>query len=293
MLLELKENRTHGTKHYPYEQYYMRNITHAFQVPVHWHEEIEIIYIEEGMLHVKIAEEEFEGQKDDIFFVNSRELHLMGSLDGKVRYYTALFPIEFVSFQTTDDLELDLFAPLRGNRLYFPHRLEDGEMKKKVLPILKHMIAQNQFDSKELKENADFTLLHMETAINLLKMMQLLYEGNLFKKTETIDSSNMQKDILTYIENHYTKKLTLAMLANQFHLSEKYMSHYFVEHFRLPFSNYVVHLRLVHAKQLLETTEEPVTEIALQSGFANLSYFIRTFKLSYGMPPLQYRKSLQ
>ena len=66
-----------------------------------------------------------------------------------------------------------------------------------------------------------------------------------------------------------------------------------MEHFYLPFSNYVVHLRLTHAKQLLETTEESVTEIALQSGFSNVSYFIRAFKNAYDKPPLKYRKEIR
>ena len=45
MIPELKEDVTHGTKQYPYDQYYLRDIPHAFQIPVHWHEEMEIIYI--------------------------------------------------------------------------------------------------------------------------------------------------------------------------------------------------------------------------------------------------------
>ena len=34
MYPELKENRPHGTDNYPYTQYHMHNIFHAFQIPV-------------------------------------------------------------------------------------------------------------------------------------------------------------------------------------------------------------------------------------------------------------------
>lgn len=50
------------------------------------------------------------------------------------------------------------------------------------------------------------------------------------------------------------------------------------------------HLRLEHAKQLLQDTDTPVTEIAMQSGYQNVSYFIRSFKKTYGVSPLKYRK---
>ena len=55
-------------------------------------------------------------------------------------------------------------------------------------------------------------------------------------------------------------------------------------------SDYITHLRLEHAKQLLQDTDIPVTEIAMQSGYQNVSYFIRSFKKTYGVSPLKYRK---
>ncbi|HEX6226097.1 MAG TPA: AraC family transcriptional regulator [Chryseolinea sp.] len=48
--------------------------------------------------------------------------------------------------------------------------------------------------------------------------------------------------------------------------------------------------RLEHARVLIETTEEPVSEIAAKAGFKNTSHFVRIFKDSYGKPPLQYRQ---
>ena len=293
MIPQLKENRNHGTKSYPYEQYYMRNIHHAFQFPVHWHEEIEIIYVEEGKLHVKIGEQDMDGEAGDLFFVNPRELHLMSSPDGKVKYYTLLFPIEFISFQSLDELEANLLAPIRSNQLMLPEQLTDEALKKKVREIVVKMIADNReihhLDIKEIGLSSH----HLQTRIYLLQILQMLYEAGALTKAETAGNSNMQKELLGYIQNHYTEKITLSMLAEEFHLSEKYVSRYFVEHFYLPFSNYVVHLRLTHAKQLLETTDESITEIALQSGFSNVSYFIRAFKNAYDKSPLKYRKEIR
>ena len=71
MSLQLKENRTHGSREFPYDQYYMRNIRQAFQIPVHWHDELEVIYVEEGVLQVKIGDREYEGHQYRYFPSNA------------------------------------------------------------------------------------------------------------------------------------------------------------------------------------------------------------------------------
>ncbi len=105
MMIELKENIPHGTKEYPYDQYFIHNVRHPFQFPVHWHDELEIIYIRQGTLHVSIEGQDYLGHSGSIFMVNPRELHFMGSDDLSAAYYTLLFPLEFISFQTMDGLE--------------------------------------------------------------------------------------------------------------------------------------------------------------------------------------------
>ena len=289
MIRELKENVVHGTKEYPYEQYNIRNRNRTFQVPVHWHDEMEIIAIERGQLEIKIGEDNFIGRAGDIFFVNPRELHLMGPSEIDGLYYTLLFPIEFISFQTQDALETELLSPIRSIKLLFPHQLQGG-IKEMVYPFLQEIISSNMqkhaLGAKEIR----LTRHHLRTRILLLEMLECLYENGALLKSETNGDTNMQKEMLAYIDAHCMEKITLSMLAEEFHLSEKYVSRYFVEHFKISFSNYVIHHRLTYARALLETTDEQVTEIAMQSGFSNVSYFIRAFKKMYGISPLKYRK---
>ncbi len=87
------------------------------------------------------------------------------------------------------------------------------------------------------------------------------------------------------------EKISLKRIWRAVSSFGKYISRYFKEHFILPFRKYITHLRLEHAKQLLQDTDTPVTEIAMQSGYQNVSYFIRSFKKTYGVSPLKYRKN--
>ena len=281
MYLELKENRQHGTKAYPYDQSYIHKIRRTFQFPVHWHNEFEIIYIEQGNLDISISEQLYHGKAGEIYFVNSKELHFMGSADFRVAYYTLLFPLEFISLQTDDALETEVMRPLRNGILQFPHQLPDSTNKQKLSAILNEVISLNP--CLDLPSQ-------IRTRSLLLDFIAQLLDNKDFLKESYGVPNTFQRELLAFIHGHFTEALSLATLAGRFHLSEKYLSRYFKEHFHISFIQYLNHLRLTHAKKLLETTELPITEIALCSGFSSDSYFIRNFKKACGISPLKYRR---
>lgn len=283
MILELKENIPHGTREYPYDQYFIHNIRRQFQFPAHWHDELEIIYIKHGNLQIFIEDREYSGKAGSVFLVNPRELHFMGSADLSVAYYTLLFPLEFISFQSDDELEKTLLQPLRNGQLLLANQLIDDELLYSLGSLFDELIALNEQQAPQYQ---------LKTHIILLTFLSSMIGHDLVMRPRSrAGRIGRQKELLLYIREHYTEQITLQTLAGQFHLSEKYISRYFKEHFYLTFSEYLNHLRLSCAKRLLETTELSVTETALRSGFLNVSYFIRTFKTAYGTSPLKYRKS--
>lgn len=281
MYVELREDCVHGTKEYAYTQYAIHDVQRAFQVPVHWHREVEIIYIEQGALQISIGGQQYEGHAGDIFFVHPGELHLMGSEDLNVKYCTILFPLRFISFQTEDALEEQLFGPLRRDMLLFPQKIKEKEVEQNIAKILVDLIKLNQ------REDA---FVQIQTRIYLLQMVEILYKNQLFIKEKKEKKDLLQREMLIFIQNHYQEKLTLKMLSKQFHLSEKYISRYFKQHFFLTFKQYIQHLRLTKAKDLLESSEMSVLEVALEAGFPTVNYFIHTFKEMYEITPFQYKK---
>lgn len=281
MYRELKENKPHGTKEYSYTQYFMHNPKRAFHIPVHWHDEVEIIYIKKGRINIYIGEEKFEATAGDLFFVNSGELHFMESDDMGVEYYTLLFPLTFLSFQIEDALEQEVFLPLRQKKLQFPLLIEETQMQSQVLQKVKDVIVVN--DEKEIG-------YQLKTRILLLEIMEHFMKNDVFEQVDFGKATDMQRDLITYIQKHYTEKITLNMMAQKFHLSEKYISWYFKEHFSISFTQYVAHLRMSRAKDLLTITEQSITEVALSCGYPSVNLFIRNFKEFHGVTPLQYRK---
>lgn len=280
MYAELKENHPHGTREYPFCEYHMRYWPHAFQIPVHWHDEVEIIYVRKGPLMVEIDGQKFIGDDGAVYIVSPGVLHMMAAPETPVDYFTFLFPMEFISFQTKDELEDEIFFPLRNHTREFRPEVTNRNLLEKLIPIL---------DELSEKNGKFGTHRQIQVRIRLLQVVDLLVEYDQLEAKTGRASGGLEKEILIYIQDNYHEHISLAELSEHFHLSEKYMSRFFSERFHMTLTQYVNYVRLKYARQLLESTDLSVTEIAMKSGYPNVSYFIRKFSAAVGEPPLRYR----
>ncbi|MBI4979189.1 MAG: helix-turn-helix domain-containing protein [Spirochaetes bacterium] len=92
-----------------------------------------------------------------------------------------------------------------------------------------------------------------------------------------------------FIGEHFTEDLSLSSLAVRFRFSVPYLSTAFKKTFGISFKDYITGKRIEHAKFLLQSTSQPVTDIAFASGFVNLTTFERVFKKAAGKSPSDYR----
>ena len=127
---------------------------------------------------------------------------------------------------------------------------------------------------------------------DVLNELDYLVKENCFRASDYVKDSNLQRDMIAFVQKNYGEKVSLSMLAEEFHLSEKYVSWYFKEHFSISFTQYITHLRMTRAKDILLTTEQSITEVALSCGYQSVNLFIRNFKEMYGVTPLKYRKQM-
>lgn len=283
MYFELKENKPHGTKDDPFSTYHIENAGRSFQIPVHWHDEFEIIYVRNGFLTVSISGESYIGKTGEAFVVSPGNLHLMGSQSGTVDYYTFLFPLKYISFRTDDMLDEKLLEPLNSGHLMICPRVKDTakELCEQLIEI---------YEAKNDESESKITT-QVRTKIILLQFILEMWKKGFVIENDTSGRNTVEKEMVSYIQQNFTGKISLREFGEQFHLSEKYISRYFKEHFHITLSQYVTYLRLEHAKQLLQDTDIPVTDVAMQSGYQNVSYFIRSFQKAYAVSPLKYRKN--
>ncbi|RYE58822.1 MAG: AraC family transcriptional regulator [Sphingobacteriales bacterium] len=103
------------------------------------------------------------------------------------------------------------------------------------------------------------------------------------------DEKTMIKDIIQYLQNNLSEKLTVEDMAIKSSLSTSHFSNLFKKSTGMSPLDYFIHLKLQKACVLLYTTEVKVKEIALQLGYDDPFHFSRLFKKNMRSSPNQYR----
>ncbi|MFD2176699.1 helix-turn-helix domain-containing protein [Veronia pacifica] len=93
-----------------------------------------------------------------------------------------------------------------------------------------------------------------------------------------------------YIEQHYQQPIYVADLCRHLHMSESSVYRLFERHFLESLSEHIKNYRVGKACELLIQTKKPISWIAQQAGFANLSNFNRHFKEIKGVTPSHFRR---
>jgi transcriptional regulator GlxA family with amidase domain len=95
---------------------------------------------------------------------------------------------------------------------------------------------------------------------------------------------------LTYIFDNLTGDVRMSTAARLAHMSDATFSKYFTRAAGMTFSDMVTRLRIAHARRLLDTTDMSIAQVAVTSGYRNLSNFNRRFLAEVAMTPSAYRR---
>lgn len=107
-----------------------------------------------------------------------------------------------------------------------------------------------------------------------------------FSNKKLIDS------IRHYLDQHYTSEISLTTLSTLFHINSAHLSETFKHHVGQNFSDYLVNLRMNHAKQLLKDKQLKIIDVSNLVGFSNSGYFSTVFKKHFGQTPVEFRNSI-
>ena len=99
------------------------------------------------------------------------------------------------------------------------------------------------------------------------------------------------RQIQQYIEIHFREEIKISHLADQYFLNHCYLTHKFKEQVGYSPKQYILLNRLSYAKELLETTDEQISQIAFQCGFGDVNNFSRAFRQWFSTTPREYRES--
>ena len=286
---EFKENTKLVDKLFPFNLFHFENRTQNI-LYLHWHDNIEIIYMLGGHSIFNIGTQEIEASPGDVLFVNSGYLHSGYSVDNaEVEFYAIVLNKGLLSNQIPDPSYMKYIAPFLTDELLFPCKISTTEQcNGQIKGILDSIICE-------------FNLKQSGYEIAVKSYLYLLFLAVFRNYSNTTESDVKQarytrdverfKELFIYIEKNYTEKITVDEAASIINLSPHHFCKTFKKITGRTFIEFLNLYRVNVAEELLRKTSLPITEISEKVGFCNINYFDKTFKQYRRYSPSMCRKT--
>ncbi|MGL4629620.1 MAG: AraC family transcriptional regulator [Leadbetterella sp.] len=259
-----------------------------FPTPWHYHPEIEIVLILEGTGKKFVGSSITEFKPNDLCMIGSFLPHYYKSDEN---YYAN------DSKKRSKSIVLHFNYDFLGEQLW---NLPEGHAIKQLLEKSKRGIQFPLEASKLIQEKLQilFDKKGMERLLLFIEVLDTLanFQGIEFLSTNAIQIRNELdsyriKKVLEYISTNFMNPIRLEDVAQLANMSESAFCRYFKKRTRKTFSNFLTDIRLDYACQLLQNDKLSIAQIALDSGFYNISNFNRHFKEIKKITPMAYRNN--
>lgn len=278
-----EELAVHGNYEFPCAIYfsYVSKYT-AGEIAWHWHKEIEVITVYQGVLYVEIENKKFTLSKGESLFINSEEMHFM-KMDAKEECIIISFVFDKVLIcgEKGSNIDQKYMIPLIKCKELSALELTKEDSQKLIAAYFSY--SDNSLGYEIIVRN---TL--SEILLNIIKENHELLEKT--NRGNNIDRERM-KYMLTFIHKNYSDDISLGDIAKKAFIGEREVLRCFARTIGTPPIEYLQKYRIYTAAEMLRKSELPVTEICLQTGFNSPSYFSKVFCKMLGMTPREYRKN--
>ena len=258
--------------------------TEAF--PMHWHDEIELIFVRNGELRIFINGEPFDISAGNAAIINSGDCHYTVPSDAEC--ITIIFSLSILS-GTSDSERIisELKTRLgRNSKTTLEWKEEDREALHALLEELEG-IDRSSFAYELLVRSAIFRISALIGDENHNPLSDAGARSECSKARERL------ANVFKYIEQHYMEPISLPSAAEASGYVPTYFSRVFKTCTGMTFYDYLTVYRIRKAEIQLVNTNDSVSSIASASGFSSVKTFDRVFKEQIGTSPLKFRKQHQ
>lgn len=261
-----------------------------YNLYLHWHNELEIIYIEKGSLIFTVDTTPINISDGQCIIINSGQLHSAHCIDNMTAHLHALlFHPNFLSSMTSDFCQNTFIEPLINGHYRLPVVIDEKSAWGSAV-INEIREATRIYDKKEFG-------FELGIKASLFKIIFLIARENKLSIGETIASSvnykiNTIKKTLDYIERNYTKKIYIEDLAKEVSMNPQYFCRFFKTNVGKTPVDFINQYRIEQATNLIKLKDKKISDICFEVGFENFSYFIKKFKLYKNCTPSKYKQIL-
>ena len=279
------EEKTHGELEFPYNTYICSIPLDFPTVPLHWHEELELIYIKKGEGVVTVDFKSHHVTGPTIVLILPGQLHSIDQYeDSKMEYENIIFNVNMLLSRKKDSASLDYIEPLLNGKITVPTVFTP------VYPYYEDIASPIDACDEICKTKPQGYQLYIKSMLFMFFYVLNNRCRNLTNPPKNKMALDKMKIVLKYVENNYADKITIPKIAEIAGFSESHFMRYFKETMGTSFIEYLKDYRLTMAARLLQSSDDSVLVIAEEVGFDNLSYFNRSFKAKYQVTPSKYRK---
>ena len=261
----------------------------SYAVAWHWHEEFEYILAVQGPLNVNVGKTRLTLQTGQGVLINSGVLHAVEQAGTSgAMLHSGVFHPRLVGGMDTIFWQKLIRPLLQPGAPAFFWLEEEEPRQRQVLAHLRNAwnaVAEEPFDYENQVR------YHLSAALRLLSI-QCADEKRKVSRQEQIAAERM-KQMLRFVEEHYVEELTVERIAADAALSESACLRSFRQVLGITPIQYVKQFRVEKAAELLRSTQLKTGEIGAECGFADGSYFIKTFREIKHCTPKEYRKRFE
>ena len=252
---------------------------------MHWHEDIQFIYVLDGEIEVVTLETRTVLHKGDGIFINKNVVHLVDKIDA-CHYNSFIFPDYFLRFYAGSPAE-QIVSQMIGREDFPIYPIVNT---KENLPLLSTLQKLSSLEQNK-------TSLYPYEVLSTLSILWLEFyrtvhisEKDTHQKNSQI--SNRMAIFLQYIELHYQEDITLELLSKSANVSKSECLRCFKTTLQTTPYKYLIEYRLSKAADLLKNTDMSIENITSETGFHHVSHFGKCFREKTGFSPSEYRKNL-
>ncbi|WP_066056763.1 GH39 family glycosyl hydrolase [Robertmurraya korlensis] len=248
----------------------------------HWHDSIEIIFVLKGKVSVSVNDKRYDLNEKDIFLINANDIHSIQHQEDNL-----LLALQIPIPDLKNHIK-DADSYVFSCKSFLFDESHQGEFNE-----IRALLAQMMWVIN--KEGEGYELQIQSLYFQLIYLLRKNFRDENVKENKISSQKHIDRllRITSYVKDNFKQEITLNELAQIEFLSIHYLSKFIQKHLGMPFSKYVDSIRLDHAVKDIVFTDIPLTQIALDNGFASVKAFNRAFKEFYHQTPSEYRRAVE
>lgn len=252
----------------------------------HWHKEIELTILLQGEMQYQVNDTVYHLTAGEGIFCNSNSLHTASPYhDSDCIYISTTFHPRFLYGYEGSVLQskyLDVITKHPGiHGLAFSPSID---WQREILDELTQIWELSQHPSSAYEMELQWRLTHI---------WMLLWNHLSHEVTQTDSAASRHtarlKNILMYIQEHYTEKITLADIAATANICQSECCRFFKKHMNESLFDYLLSYRIEKSLPLLTDEQLSITEVSSRCGFSSASYYTKVFRERMGCTPSAYQ----